>query len=257
MEISDGVLPLENVMVPAAIGGHGASEAAEDALERARQCQIENRGAEELLVELEQETQRTWVLDGVNVLLLGGFPLVPWWGDVFLNLTARISGPSGKDATTYAYEIQSPFSAMAFGWYRRGYVERAYQRAFQEAFRRLAVDIARDAPTLALVARGGTPSEGRLPPVDSEGLPEPPSEEEAEMLAALDAMEEELEPVPDEDNIVFLEPIGFHVIRGDEAPESEAGLWGYLKLLGGVEASVFGGLAHVSSNALNQDGENE
>jgi hypothetical protein len=198
-------------------------------------------------MKLDQETERTWVLDAANVLFLGSLPLVPWWGDVFLTLQARVVRPSGKLVTEYDYEIQSPFSAMAFAWYRRGYIERAYQRAYQEAFRRLAADIAADAPALTVAAKEITPTEpGAIAPLPEESTTD-------DEMAAIEEIGDERATDP-WGGVVVLEPDGFHVIREYEIPEPEAGVWGVLKLLGGVEASIFGGLAHVSSQANDDNG---
>ncbi|MEE8410097.1 MAG: hypothetical protein V3T05_10850, partial [Myxococcota bacterium] len=180
----------------------------------------------------------------------------------------------------YWHGVQVPFSTLLFAWYRRGYIEKAYRRAYLEVFRQLAADIARDGAKLDALARGIEPPNGEalgaladLNPISDAlaDLPDPPGiSDHGNELPAPDGVEaSDGMPGPTGDDYFYIpEPVretggdamtllpheGFHVITGADVLPFDATWLGALKLLGGVEVAGFMGNAHVSSRAIDQDG---
>jgi len=227
---------------------------------------------------IDQSSQRTYILDLLSLAFYGGWPFVPSWGDVTIDLDATLSRADTTIVADYHHAVQAPFDALFYSWFRTDYVERAYRRAYQDLFIRLATDIAGDAKKLRAavfepqphpgpseVAKATVQSmvEGHLPESSDQdltdlpqrALPDPfdrdfaaaPPDAGAATVAAADS---EVEASDLQEGLVVLPPEGFHVIRDVEESAFEPTLYGYLKLLGGIEFSSSKGLAHVSSMAL-------
>ena len=192
------------------------------------EAQLESPALElRVQVSLTNEVQRTYLLDALNVAFLGGWPLVPAWGDAETAVTVTVAPPGSPPIATYREIVRAPYSALFYAWYRRRYVEAAFTRALAEAFRKIASQLAADLPS----PNGSLPLPRSAPPT-------PPT-------SGSDL------------NVTLLPEEGFRIIT--EAPSTllDGSLAGYLKILGGVEVSGLLGVAKVSSAATLASGEHK
>ncbi|MEK7705674.1 MAG: hypothetical protein AAB426_12000 [Myxococcota bacterium] len=173
-------------------------------------------------IDFDQTTRRTYVLDAANLVLfplLAGL-LVPRWGHVDAALHATLRAPDGTVRARYERTTQVPFANVLWSWYARGYIEAAYERAYEELFVSLAAAIGDDAARLAY---------------------EP----------TLTALAGPVEPVH------IQADVDWAAIYVPQEPPPETRLGAALAALGGIEASGFAGLATVSSGIETDDGSGE
>lgn len=174
----------------------------------------------------------------------------PSWGHAQVDVEATLSRPGQPGSLVYIEKVRVPFSALFYSWYRPGIVEKAYRRAYEEAFRRLAEQIAA-APKRVLAL--GSMEE---PAADHAPAKAPPDAAPVAERTASDLLlsEGSVYEVPLElaegaqPDLLVLPQIGPHIILSDEAPLLDGTWYGYLRLLGGVEVSGILGLAHASSS---------
>lgn len=232
-------------------------------------------------LELDQTTYRTYLLDLVALYPLIFGVLTPWWGHVDIEVGVTVADRFDLPVTTITRTARVDFSSNILSWFRTAYVEQAYREAYDRAFRSIAEQLAVEVPRLraaagldlprppeAVAARPvpepEAPSEMAWPvePGESEDLPAPAA------LSAPPGALEPPEPALDDDlsRVAELVPrLDFDVDYGKrqagfglitESPELLDGtIWGYLKMLGGVEVAGIYGLTTVSSGIQTEQGE--
>lgn len=183
----------------------------------------------DVVLRLARTTHRTYILDVLSLPVAG--LLAPWWGRIDATIEVRLSDRTGEEVGRYEHATEPRFRSVWWSWYRRGFVEDAYARAYQTLFTAVARDV--DAGRGALAERLGVPVDvaKSAAPLESRASGElalpPPAEERPEER--------------------------MHLLR--TRPTVAGGPWrAALAALGGVEASGIFGFARVASQVRDEEG---
>lgn len=212
-----------------------------------------------------QTSERSWLFDVITAFPSMGF-FTPQWGRARVKARVEFSG-APKPLDPLEITVSAPYSILLYSWFRTAPTAYAFQRAHRAVFDELGDRIARHlqqgVPPMPHVRTFAAPEEARArtasaavalisPPGVREPFVVPPkahaeldplqllvgTEYYADALAMQAAHETRL---PGEGFRLIAEPV--------VKPESDSFISQYLGNLGGLEASITGGIASVRSNA--------
>ncbi len=121
----------------------------------------------DVVVDVAHTRNRTWLLDLAAVCPLTAYlPIVPQWGRASVHVDLSLFDVNGRQLWQTSRHAEEPYTMVIYSWFRTEPVERAYARAYSQAFTSIAESLAahRDAVLTRVAPAVVSPVQGPQPP---------------------------------------------------------------------------------------------